>query len=304
MGRSPIASGTKEATLEDVVAAVSDGATLGLGGWVFYNTPMALVRALVRAGKRDLTLVAAPGSIGPDLLIAGGCVQTVFCVFIGFEHLGAAPHFRRAAEAGELRVLEFDGPGLAAGLRAGAGSLPWLPIRDLGTDLPRVNPDWYRPLAADVVPGLEGAAEGAAARLLAVPALTPDVVLLHAQQADYGGNCQFLGGTFLDTLFAQAGRKVFVSADKLIDYDALRKAPEKTKVPEFLVDGVVHAPYGAHPTGSHGVYEPDESHLGYYLEAAATADAFDHYRRMFVDAPSHEAYLDAVDRRALRDLHR
>lgn len=299
MGRSPIASGTKEATLADVIAAVPDGGMLGVGGWVFHNTPMALVRALVRAGKRDLTLVAAPGSIGPDLLIAGGCVRTVFCLFIGFEHLGSAPHFRRAAEAGALRVLDLDGPGLAAGLRAAAAGLPWLPIRDLGTDLPRVNPDWYRPLAADPAPGL-----GDGHRLLAVPALSPDVVLLHAQQADYGGNCQFFGGTFLDTLLAQAGKKVFVSADKLVDYDTLRKAPEKTKVPEFLVDGVVHAPYGAHPTGSHGVYEPDESHLGYYLEAAATPDAFAHYRRMFVDPPSHEAYLDAVDRRALRDLHR
>jgi hypothetical protein len=138
-----------------------------------------------------------------------------------------------------------------------------------------------------------------------VPPLAPDVVLLHAQQADYGGNCQYLGASFLDVLLAQAGKTVFVSVDRMIDYDALRRAPERTRLPEFLVDGVVHAPYGAHPTGSHGVYEWDESHLGYYLEAARAPGGLEHYVKMFVTtAPTPEAYVDVVGRQALRDLHR
>jgi glutaconate CoA-transferase, subunit A len=298
MGRSPISQSTKETSLEEVAAAVPDGGTLGLGGWVFHNTPMALVRSLIRAGKTNLTLIPAPGSIGPDLLIGTGCVSTVFCVFIAMEHLGLAPHFRRAAESGALRVLEFDGLGLAAGLRAAADSLPWAPIHDLGTDLPRVNPEWYRPL-----PALHGLPAGG--RLLAVPAIEPDVVLLHAQQGDYGGNCQLLGGAFFDPLLAQAGKKVFVSVDRLVDYDVIRRAPEKTKLPEFLVDGVVHAPYGAHPSGSQGLYRWDEWHFDYYLEATRTPEGLDRYRQMFVTDPGdHEAYLAAVGRDHLKDLQR
>lgn len=302
MGRSPISTGSKDVGLDAVVAAVVDGATVGVGGWVFHNSPMALVRALARAGKKNLRLVAAPGSIGPDLLIGAGCVSTVACVLITFEPLGFAPQFRRAVEAGTVEVLEFDVPGLAAGLRAASASLPWMPVPDLGTDLPAANPAWYRalPAAADL-------GDGAAvpSRLLAVPALAPDVVLLHAQQADYGGNCQLFGGTFFDPLLARAGRKVFVSVDRLVDYDALRRAPASTRIPEFLVDGVVHAPYGAHPTGSHTLYESDTSHLGYYLEAAATPEGFARYLKMFVSGlADHEAYLDAVGRPSLRDLHR
>ena len=297
MGRSPISSGDKDLPLEKVVAAVPNGATVALGGWGLFNAPMALVRALARAGKKDLTLVAPPASVAPDLLIGAGCASTLYCVYVSFEHLGRAPHFVRAAESGALRVVEFDLTGLAAGLRAAAAALPWQPIHDLGSDLPRVNPDWYR--------RLPGADEPTSPRLLAVPPLVPDVALLHAQQGDFGGNCQLLGGSFLDPLLAQAARKVYVSVDALVDYDTLRRAPAATKLPEFIVDGVVHLPYGAHPTGSHERYEPDESHLAYYLEAAETKEQFARYLSMFVTGPvTHEAYLDAVGRQGLRDLHR
>jgi len=297
MGRSPISSGDKDLSLEQVVAAVPDGATVALGGWGLFNAPMALVRALARAGKKDLTLVTPPASVAPDLLIGAGCVSTLYCVHVSFEHLGRAPHFVRGAESGALRIVEFDLTGFAAGLRAAAAGLPWTPIHDLGSDLPRVNADWYRPL-----PGTE---DSSSPRLLAVPPLVPDIALLHAQQGDFGGNCQLLGGSFLDPLLAQASRKVYVSVDALVDYDTLRRAPAATKLPEFVVDGVVHLPYGAHPTGSHGRYEPDESHLGYYLEAAETTERFARYLSMFVTTPlTHEAYLDAVGRPGLRDLHR
>jgi len=307
MGRSPISAGDKDLPLEEVVAAVPDGATVALGGWGLFNAPMALVRALARAGKKELIVVAPPASVAPDLLIGAGCVRTVYCVYLSFEHLGRAPHFVRAAESGALRVVEFDLTGLAAGLRAAAASLPWYPIPDLGTDLQRVNADWYRAL-----PGADSESrswprtgDSASPRLLAVPPLAPDVALLHAQQGDFGGNCQLFGGSFLDPLLAQAARKTYVSVDALVDYDALRRAPAATKLPEFIVDGVVHLPYGAHPTGSHGRYEPDESHLGYYLEAAETTEQFARYLSMFVTSPqTHEAYLDAVGRPGLRDLHR
>src|SRR5690606_32430448 len=126
---------------DEAAALIADGATVAIGGWIFHHQPMALVRALVRRGARDLWLTPAPGSIAPDLLIGAGCVRGVSVMFISFEELGIAPCFRRAAEAGTIEIREIDGPAFAGGLRAAASGLSWMPIPDLGTDLPRVNPE-------------------------------------------------------------------------------------------------------------------------------------------------------------------
>ncbi|HEU5323165.1 MAG TPA: CoA-transferase [Methylomirabilota bacterium] len=278
-----------------MVAAVPDGATVALGGWGLYNAPSALARALARAGRRELTLVAPAAGAAADVLVAAGCVSTVLCASLSLGAVGPAPCAGRAAAAGALRVREIDLPALVAALRAAAAALPSGVVRDFGTDLARVNPEWYGP------------APGAGERppRLTVPALAPDVVLLHAQQGDYGGNAQHLGAAFLDPLLARAGRKVFVSVDEHVDYDGLRRAPAATRLPEFVVDGIVRLPFGAHPAGSQGRYEPDESHLRYYVEAAAAPGTLARYLAMFVTGPAgHEAYLDAVGRAALRDLRR
>jgi len=139
---------------------------------------MALVRELIRRNKRSLKLVPAPGSIAPDMLIGAGCVAETGCVFISFERFGLAPHFRRAAETGTVKIHELDGPAIAGGLRAAACDLPTACIPDMCTDLPRVNPRTYQP-----VPRAPGERP-----MLRVPAIHLDVVLLHAQQADISGN--------------------------------------------------------------------------------------------------------------------
>jgi glutaconate CoA-transferase subunit A len=252
-----------------------------------------MVRALVRAGRRDLTLVPSPGSIGPDLLIGAGVVTRVFCVFITFEHLGLAPHFRRRAEAGDLEVVEMDGPGLAGGLRAAADGLPWVPIFDVGTDLPKVNPAWYRPL-----PGGNGH------RLLAVPPIPLDVALLHAQQADEYGNAQLLGGAFFDPLMALAARRVVVTVDRLVPTATIRRAPEKTKLPSYLVHAVVECPRGAHPTGSHTLYDPDEAHLRAYLEASTGPDSFRAYLDRYVRVDERRYQAAVPGRGAVRRARR
>src|SRR5438128_3722834 len=181
---------SKIVSVDEAVAEIPDGAKVALGGWIFNSQPMALVRALIRKGARDLHLIPAPGSIAPDMLIGAGCVATTACVFISFEHLGLAPNFRRAAQAGTIKVLEMDGPGIAGGLRAGACDLPYGLIPDLGTDLPRVNPDGYR--RARVQEGDRP--------LLEVPAIKPDVVFLHGQQADEFCNVQYFRASYFDLL--------------------------------------------------------------------------------------------------------
>src|SRR5438445_13586674 len=116
---------SKLMSLDQAVACVEDGSRVALGGWIFNAQPMALVRALIRKGVRDLDLVPAPGSIAPDMLIGAGCARSTACVFISFEQFGLAPNFRKQAEAGTLRVIDLDGPAIAGGLRAAICDMPY-----------------------------------------------------------------------------------------------------------------------------------------------------------------------------------
>lgn len=272
---------SKLTTLDAAVADVADGASVGLGGWIFNSQPMALVRALVRQGARDLSLIPSPGSIAPDLLIGAGRVSSTVCVFISFEHLGLAPQFRRAAETGTIRVAEMDGPGYAGGLRAAICDLPWMPIPDLCTDLPRVNPDHYRPLPQ--APGER--------RLLAVSPIRPDITFIHAQQADEQGNVQFLGAPFFDVMLAQASRRVVVSVDRVVSAETIRRHNHLTKLPSVMVDAVVEVPFGAHPTASATLYRADEAHLRDYVRASSRPESFAAYLEAHVSA-GEMAYLD------------
>ncbi len=281
-------------SLDEALGEVADGALVGLGGWIFNSQPMALVRALLRQGARNLRLMPSPGSIAPDLLIGAGRVRSVACVFISFEQFGLAPHFRRCAQRGELEVLELDGPGFAGGLRASICDLPYMPIPDLGTDLPKVNPAFYRPLPVE--PG--------ARRLLAVPPIEPDVTLIHAQQADEYGNVQFLGAPFFDVMLAQASRRVVVSVDRIVSADTVRRSNHLTRLPAAMVDAVVEVPYGAHPTASAAIHRADEHHLCEYVSASGEAASFDGYLARYVHGPAdHPAYLDAIGAARLAALN-
>ena len=286
-------SSSKIVSLDTALSAVKNGMTLGIGGWIFHGQPMALVRGLIRKGVRDLTLVPAPGSIAPDMLIGAGCVTTAACVFISFEHLGLAPNFRRAAQSGAIKVLEMDGPGIAGGLRAGACDLPYGLIPDLGTDLPRVNPEGYRPARVQ-----EGGRP-----LLEVPAIKPDIVFLHGQQADEDGNVQYFGASYFDLLMAQAAKHVICLVDRIVPSSTVRQSARLTKIPSAFVDAVVVSSFGAHPGASSGLYAQDETHLADYVAASRDQASFNAYLASHVrDIPGEEAYLDRVGARTLAQL--
>jgi glutaconate CoA-transferase subunit A len=286
-------SPSKIVSLETALAPVKDGMTLGIGGWIFHGQPMALVRGLIRKGIRNLTLIPAPGSIAPDMLIGAGCVATTACVFISFEHLGLAPNFRRAAQAGTIKVLEMDGPGIAGGLRAGACDLPYGLIPDLGTDLPRVNPDGYR----------RARVQDGSRPLLEVPAIKPDVVFLHGQQADADGNVQYFGAGYFDLLLAQAAKRVICLVDRIVPSSAVRQSARLTKIPAAFVDAVVVSPFGAHPGASSGLYEQDETHLKAYVAASRDQASFEAYLASHVHGVAGEqSYLDCIGAQALARL--
>jgi glutaconate CoA-transferase subunit A len=284
---------SKIVSASEALAGLQDGMQIATGGWLFTGQPMALVREVIRRGTKSLRLVPAPGSVAPDMLIGAGTVTDVSCVFISFEQFGLAPNFRRAAEAGSIKVREMDGPGIAGGLRAGACDLPYMLVPDLGTDLPRVNPETYRP-----VPHIPGER-----RMLSVPSIQPDFVLLHGQQGDELGNVQFHGGCFFDPLLAQAGKKVVVSVDKIVDTATIRENGRLTKLPASFVHAIVEAPYGAHPCSSAALYNLDEKHVREYVKASGTADGFNAYLERYVrGCTSERDYLDILGKEQLGSL--
>lgn len=284
---------SKLVSLEEAVAGVADGSTLGLGGWIFNGQPMALVRALAKRGVRDLSLVPSPGSMAPDLLIGAGCVRRTLCVFISFEQFGLAPHFRRAAETGAIEVTDIDGPAYAGGLRAAMDDLPWMPIPDLGTDLPRHAPEVYRPLPT--APGER--------RMFGAKAIAPDVTFVHAQQADELGNVQFLGAPYFDVMLGQASRRLVVSVDRIVSTETIRRSNHLTKLPSALVDAVVHVPFGAHPAASSGLYESDDTALREYVRASAKPADFAAWLERSVTAPAtHADYRDQLGGARLANL--
>jgi glutaconate CoA-transferase, subunit A len=265
----------KRMTLEAIVGRLHDGMTLGIGGWATRRKPMALVRAMVRAGLKDLTLVAPYG--GPDvgMLAAAGAIRKLVFAFVSLDHIPIEPHFKNARQAG-LPVWELDEGMAHWALRAGAMRLPFLPTRvGLATDIAR------QPGFATIRSPFEDAEE-----LLAVPALRLDAALLHVHRSDEKGNTLvFSPDLFFDDLIARAADRVYVTTERLVETGELDIFANARFNPfeRSVVTGVAEAPFGAHPTSASPDYELDLAHLKIYAAAADSAAGWADYRARFVE---------------------
>jgi glutaconate CoA-transferase subunit A len=269
-----------------VVAELRDGMTVGIGGWGARRKPMALVRELVRSPLRDLTVVSYGG---PDvgLLCAAGKVRKLVFGFVSLDLIPLDPHFRAARQAGRIAVSELDEGMIQWGLRAAMLRLPFLPTRaGLASDVERLNPE----LRTVTSPYDDGET------LLAMPALPLDAALVHVDHADERGNGQILGpDPYFDELYCGAAKRRFVSCEKIVPTAALTElgCVHTLYLDRGMVDGVVEAPFGAHPTSCAPSYGIDVEHLKVYAGAAASADAWADYRRKYVDVDD-AAYVEAV----------
>jgi glutaconate CoA-transferase, subunit A len=291
-------SGERRGCLVEAAAALDrleDGMTLAVGA----PAPMALVREVIRRGRRGLTVIDSGLSL--DLLIAAGCVGKVVSYYAGGGFgVPVAPSFRRAVERDEVEVWECEEGILTAGLQAAAQMLPFLPWRGgVGTSLPEVNPDLR--VITDPIEGQT---------LLAVPAIRPDVAILHAAHADAYGNVQHVAGPgWLDLFLHRAADWTVVQVEKVIANETVRADPWATTIAR--ADAVVRAPYGAHPFYSRGYYVQDQAHLAEYVQVASAAarepparDGLERYLRTYCIEPAgHADYLERIGIRRLLDLH-
>jgi len=259
--------GDKRVALDEMVADLRPGMTVGFGGWGSRRKPMAAVRAIVRAGIGDLTVVSYGG---PDVgvLCAAGLVRKVVYGFVTLDSIALDPHFRAARQTGRIGAMEVDEGMFYLGLLAASQRLPFLPTRaGLGSDVLRVNPE-LRTVTSPYADAEE---------LVAMPALTLDAAFVHLNRADTHGNGQILGpDPFFDELFLGAAARRFVTAEKVVAPGALLdEGPIQTvTVSRLLTDAVADVPGGAHFTSCPPDYDRDETFQKHYAASGADADAW------------------------------
>ncbi|MGW0905986.1 CoA transferase subunit A [Streptomyces sp. NPDC002853] len=276
----------KTMTPDAIVGRLRSGMTLGIGGWGSRRKPMALVRALLRSGITDLTVVSYGG---PDvgLLAAAGKIRKLVTAFTTLDSIPLEPHFRAARERGALELVELDEAMFMQGLTAGAQRLPFLPIRaGLGSDVLRVNPQ-----LRTVTSPYDDKEE-----LVAVPALRMDAALVHLNRADRLGNAQYLGpDPYFDDLFCEAADTAYVSCERIVESSELteRSAPQTMLVSRHAVTGVTETPNGAHFTSCVPDYGRDEPFQKAYATAAGDPDAWKEFEDRFL-AGTEQDYQMAV----------
>jgi glutaconate CoA-transferase, subunit A len=266
----------KRVSVEEMVGELRPGMTVGFGGWGSRRKPMAAVRAIVRAGIGDLTVVSYGG---PDvgLLCASGLVKKVVFGFVTLDSIALDPHFRSARQSGSVDAMEIDEGMFYLGLLAACQRVPFLPTRaGLGSDVLTVNPD-----LRTVTSPYDDAEE-----LVAMPALPLDAAFVHLNRADTHGNGQILGpDPFFDELFLGAAARRFVTAEKVVAPGALLdEGPIQTvTVSRLFTDAVAEARRGAHFTSCPPDYGRDEDFQKRYVASGADADAWRSFVSAFLD---------------------
>lgn len=275
----------KVVDLPTAAAHVGDGAMVALGGGLSARLPMALVRELLRQGRRGLHVIGSAHSIDVDLLIAAGAIAICEESYVGFEQdLGLAPAYRRAAESGTITLRESCCGTLLNQLRATAFGIPFIPVRGIiGSDLRRMHPE-YREVECPYT----------GEPLVVVPPLRPDVALIHAPMGDSRGNLHLDKPYVLDEHFASAAREVVVTVDRLVSTAEVLAAG--VTIGAHLVATITEVPYGAHPASCYPGYAYDREHLREYVRAASAGqDQVDAYLERYVHgAPSEEAYRKLI----------
>ena len=233
---------------EAIQSYVHDGDTIYAAGFT-HLIPFAAGHEIIRQGRKDLTLARATPDLIYDLMVASGCARKVIFSYSGNPGVGSLKWLREGIQNGTLEWEEYSHFGMISRLQAGASGLPFMPMRQTGAvDLERVNPQYRRvkdPYGGDDV--------------IVVPALNPDVAIVHVQRADSEGNAHIWGILGEQREAAFAAKHVILTAEEIVDESVIRSDPNRTLIPAMIVDAVCHVPYCAHPSYTQGYYDRDNA---------------------------------------------
>jgi len=253
---------------EAIQSYVHDGDTIYAAGFT-HLIPFAAGHEIIRQGRKGLTLARATPDLIYDLMVAAGCARKVIFSYSGNPGVGSLKWLREGIQDGTLEWEEYSHFGMISRLQAGASGLPFMPMRQTGAvDLERVNPQYKR--VKDPYGGQD---------VIVVPALNPDVAIVHVQRADSEGNAHIWGILGEQREAAFAAKHVILTAEEIVDERMIRSDPNRTLIPAMIVDAVCHVPYCAHPSYTQGYYDRDNE---FYLK----------WEEISKDEASIKAYMD------------
>jgi glutaconate CoA-transferase subunit A len=244
---------TKLTTLDEAVSQfIHDGDIVYAAGFT-HLIPFAAGHEIIRQRKRDLTLARATPDLIYDQMVAAGCACKVIFSYMGNPGVGSLRIVRTEIEAGRLEWEEYSHFGMISRLQAGAAGLPFMPMNQTGAlDLERSNPSIKR--VTDPYSGRE---------VITVPALNPDVAIVHVQRADKDGNAHLWGIIGEQKEVAFASKRLILTAEEIVDEAVIRSDPNRTLIPGFIVTAVCEVPGAAHPSYAQGYYDRDND---FYLK--------------------------------------
>ena len=301
-------NGNKVLELSEAVRTfVEPGAHMSLGGFTLNRNPMAAVHEVIRQGIGDLHLYVHSNGVGLDELVGAGLVSRLEIAYGGVGK--ATPtciRFRKAVQNNEIQFEDYSNFMMTLRFLAGSLGVPFLPtVSGLGTDI--IEKWGFSPELRQAEPRIPDKKLvvmdnpfgdwADASKVLLVPAVNPDVTLLHVQQADSAGNCRIEGLTFVDLEQAKASREVIVTCEELVDTSELRRRPERNQLAMFHVSAVCHVPHGAYPTACYRYYDYDPQYLKDYDRAAKDDGLYREYQQKYIHGVSgHGGFLDLVGR--------
>lgn len=304
----------KVMSLEEAIERyVPNGSHISIGGFTINRNPMAAVYEIMRQGIKDLHVYAHSNGTGVDELIGGGCVSHIEIAYGGNGR--AAPtciRFRKAIQEGTILYEDYTNYQMSLRFHAGAMGVPFLPTRSsLGTDIINV---WgfskefrskYDKIPNDklIVTDNPFGDWADCNKLVLVPAINPDVSIIHVQKADRQGTSRILGLTFCDVDQVKAARNVIVTCEELVDTEDLRENPEHNQIPFIHVSAVVHVPRGAYPSACYRYYDYDPVQLSTFATAAKDDLLFKEYLDKYVyGVKDHQGLLELVGEERLNKI--
>ncbi len=268
---------------EAIDAFVHDGDKVSMEGFT-HLIPHAAGHEVIRQGKKDLTLIRMTPDMIYDQLIGMGAARKLIFSWGGNPGVGSLHRFRDAVEKGwpqPLEIEEHSHADMASAYQAGASGLPFAVLRGyVGTDLPRFNP---------VIKRISCPFTGE--QLAAVPALNPDVAVIHATKADRRGNVMIVGlqGVQKEAVFA--ARKAIVTVEEIVD--ELDAPPNAVVLPRWVLSAVCEVPGGAHPSYAQGYYKRDNAFYGEWDAISRDRDSFQSWMKSHVlETRNHAEFLD------------
>lgn len=304
----------KQTDLKTAISTyVKPGCHLSIGGFTINRNPMAAVYEIIRQKIKGLHLYAHSNGQGVDELIGGQCIASLEIAYAGSgKFASTCIRFKKAVQEKQILVEDYSNYQMTLRFLAGAMGIPFLPTRSsLGSDIIR---QWgFSSEMRKATPGLPDDKLKVmdnpfkdwcdTQKVVVVPAINPDVTLIHVQQADQRGNCRIQGLTFADVEQAKAAKHLIITCEEICEDDVLKTDSDRNQIPFIHADAVIHIPFGAYPTACYQYYDYDPHYLKDYAAMANNDEAHGDYLETFIHGlDDHQGLLERVGKERLKTI--